>query len=287
MKVNRNFKSSVFTTLFDNPDLLRELYCALEGVYLPPDAPVSINTLKNVLYMDLYNDISFVINGKLVVLIEQQSTRNPNMALRLLLYISEVYEGMLDDNTIYSTTPVCIPWPEFFVLYNGRDEFPDEEIVRLSDLFEKPQDLGLSEKAKPLLELEARVININEGKNEIILNRCKKLQEYSVFIAKAHAFWKETGDLKKGIKAAIKYCRKHGILEEFLKKYAREVLSMLHMEWNLEDAVAFARKEGIGIGVEKGIGIGVEKSKQYVIDLLNQGLTTEEIKQRLTQADKR
>ncbi|MCL2805570.1 MAG: hypothetical protein FWD26_06495, partial [Treponema sp.] len=77
MHTNRNFKSSVFTTLFDNPDLLRELYCALEGVTLPPDTPVSITTLENVLYLDLYNDISFEINGKLVILVEHQSTINP------------------------------------------------------------------------------------------------------------------------------------------------------------------------------------------------------------------
>jgi len=69
------------------PALLRELYCALRGITLPPDAPVSINTLENVVYMDLYNDISFEIAGKLVVLIEHQSTINPNMPLRFLLYI--------------------------------------------------------------------------------------------------------------------------------------------------------------------------------------------------------
>ncbi|MCL2805098.1 MAG: hypothetical protein FWD26_04080, partial [Treponema sp.] len=89
MTVNRKFKSSVFTTLFENPDLLRELYCALEGVSLPPDTPVSINTLENVLWMDIFNDISFVIGEKLVVLVEHQSTINPNMALRLLFYISD------------------------------------------------------------------------------------------------------------------------------------------------------------------------------------------------------
>ena len=80
MKLNKNLNDSVFTALFNDPDLLRELYCALGDVTLPPDAPVSINTLENVLYMDLYNDISFEIAGKLVVLIEDQSTINPNMA---------------------------------------------------------------------------------------------------------------------------------------------------------------------------------------------------------------
>jgi hypothetical protein len=92
MKINKKFKDSVFTTLFSDPDLLRELYCALGGVTLAPDVPVSINTLKKALVMDLYNDISFEIGGKLVVLIEHQSTINPNIALRLLLYIAEVDE---------------------------------------------------------------------------------------------------------------------------------------------------------------------------------------------------
>jgi len=51
----------LFTAIFNDPDLLRELYSALGGVSLPPDTQVSINTLENVLYMDLYNDISFEI----------------------------------------------------------------------------------------------------------------------------------------------------------------------------------------------------------------------------------
>jgi len=243
MKENRNFKDSVFTTLFSNPDLLRELYCALEGVTLPPDVPVSINTLKNVLYMDIYNDISFEINGKLIVILEHQSTINPNMALRLLLYISELYKGMVDIKALYSEKPVSIPWPEFYVLYNGVKPFPDEKIVKLSDLFTTPKDLGLQEKLIPLLDLEVKIININEGKNNAIVTRCKKLYEYSVFIARAHSFWKELGNLKEGIKAAIKYCQKHDILREFLKIHGREVLNMLYMEWNLEDAIAYAREE--------------------------------------------
>ena len=60
MSINRKFKDSVFTALFNDPDLLRELYSALGGVSLPPDVPVSINTLENVLYngMKPYPDVS-------------------------------------------------------------------------------------------------------------------------------------------------------------------------------------------------------------------------------------
>jgi hypothetical protein len=47
----------MFTLLFSDPAILRELYCALDGITLPPDAPVSINTLEDVLFMDFINDI--------------------------------------------------------------------------------------------------------------------------------------------------------------------------------------------------------------------------------------
>jgi len=213
--------------LFSEPDDLRELYSALCGVTLPANIPVFVNTLENVLYMDFNNDISFEIGGKLVVLIEHQSTINPNMALRLLFYITRVLEKRIESAKIYSRKRLSIPWPEFFVLYNGTDPFPDEETMRLSDLFERPEDLGLPEKAKPLLELEVKTLNINEDRNEAVVKRCQKLAGYSAFIAKVRYYYKEKNDLKEAIEKAVKYCQKHDILEEFLEIHASEVLNIL------------------------------------------------------------
>jgi predicted transposase/invertase (TIGR01784 family) len=273
MKTNIKFKSSIFTSLFSDPDLLRELYCAIEGVSLPKELPVSINTLENVLHMDLYNDISFEIGGKLIVLVEHQSTINPNMAIRLLLYIAELYERMIKGRTIYSEKPIKIPWPEFYVLYNGTKPFPDNEVLKLSDLFEKPHDLGLPEKSRPLLELEVKVININEGRNEAIVKRCKKLSEYSSFIAKVRSYWEEFGNLEKAIKETIKYCHRHGILKEYLEIHGSEVLSMLYTEWNMEDALAVRYEEGH----EKGHEEGERKGEQNIISLLKSGKSPDEV----------
>src|SRR5215469_9383147 len=100
MLANVKYKDSVFSLLFSDTDILRELYGALEGVTLPPDVPITINTLEDALYMDRINDISFEIGGKLVILIEHQSTINPNMALRLLIYIARVYEKIIENNKI-------------------------------------------------------------------------------------------------------------------------------------------------------------------------------------------
>ena len=248
MKFNKNFKDSVFTKLFSDPDVLRELYCALGGVSLPSDVPVSINTLENVLYMDLYNDISFQIGGKLVVLIEHQSTINLNIALRLLLYVVKVLEKTVKGKSLYSTKQLLIPYPEFYVLYNGTEPYPDERILRLSDLFEKPQDLGVPEKDHPLLELEVKVININEGRNEAIVNRCKKLSEYSTFVATVRSFLNNFENKEEALKETVKYCQKHAILGEFLEIHGSEILNMLLTEWNWDDAKEVwqeeAREEG-------------------------------------------
>jgi hypothetical protein len=167
MGANIKYKDSVFSLLFSDPDLLRELYCALEGVSLPADIPVTINTLQDALFKDRINDISFAIGDKLVILIEHQSTLNPNIAFRLLLYIARIYEKTIGDKNIYASRLVHIPRPEFFVLYNGVAPYPDEELLKLSDAFESGLLPDITKKTTAL-ELEVRVININHGRNKEI-----------------------------------------------------------------------------------------------------------------------
>ncbi|MCL2179834.1 MAG: Rpn family recombination-promoting nuclease/putative transposase [Treponema sp.] len=264
MKTNRNFKDSVFTRLFTDPALLRDLYCALSGTDLPPDVPVSINTLDKVLYMDFNNDISFEIGGRLVVLIEHQSTINPNMALRFYMYHSRILEKIIENKNMYAEKKLSIPWPEFYVLYNGEKPYPDEKILKLSDLFDRPHDLGLPENAYPLLELEVKVLNINEGRNADIVNRCKELSEYSAFVSVERAFRKESKDRMEAINETVKYCHKHGILKEFLEKHGSEVLGMVLEEWNLEDAKEVWREEA-----------REEERKEIARNLLAKGSTPE------------
>ncbi|MDR2900720.1 MAG: Rpn family recombination-promoting nuclease/putative transposase [Treponema sp.] len=293
MTTNKKFKSSIFTSLFNDPNALRELYCALEGVSLPLNTPVEINTLENVLYMDFINDISFEIDGKLVVLIEHQSTINPNMSLRLLLYITRILEKKVKGSSLYTSKKLKIPFPEFFVLYNGTAPFSDIEILRLSDLFENTQNLGLPENTHPFLELEVKIININEGRNTKIANRCKKLAEYTVFIEKVRFFQKESVNLEEAMRKTIQYCEKHDILKEYLEIHGSEVLNLLLEEWNIEDAKKVWREEareeghaeghleGRKVGREEGRQEGREERNDYFLALLDQGLSVEEIKKRL------
>jgi hypothetical protein len=146
---------------------------------------------------------AFEIGGKLVVLIEHQSTINPKMALRLLMYIGRVYEKIIDDRKIYSSSKVSIPQPEFFVLYNEVKPFPDEKTVKLSELFESTESLGVSKKEFPSLELEVKVININEGMNREIAKKCQTLAQYSAFISKVRDFQKEGLTLNETVEKAV------------------------------------------------------------------------------------
>ena len=259
MGSNANYKDSVFSFLFSNADVLRELYCALEGVSLPADVPVTINTLHDVLFKGLINDVSFEIDGKLIILVEHQSTINPNMALRLLMYIARVYEKIVGGRNIYGTKRLSIPRPEFFVLYNGAAPYPAENRLTLSEMFENAESLGIAEHEFPALELSVKVLNINQGMNEGIIRKSKTLAEYSAFVAKVREFERQGMEREEAIKEAIRYCCNQDILKEFLEQHAAEVMNMLLTEWNWDDALAVRFEEGIEQGMIQGIEQGIEQ----------------------------
>jgi hypothetical protein len=248
MNINRNYKDSVFSLLFNDPDTLRELYGALEGSPLPPDLPITINTLEGVLFMERVNDISFAAGDKQIIILEHQSTVNPNMPLRCLLYLARLYEKIIDSKNIYKSKLVPIPRPECFVLYNGAGEYPDETTLKLSDAFAR---LASGPAGGPDLELKVKVININNGHNKDLVRRCERLNGYSVFISKAREFEVALKDREGAVKAAVKYCISHGVLKDFLEQHSSEVLNMLFTEWNWDDALAVRYEEGREEGGEE------------------------------------
>ena len=132
--------------------------------YTDPEL-LEINTLENAIYMAMQNDVSFMI-GLRLSLYEHQSTFNPNLPLRYLFYISDLYSGMIDKNKLYGSRKILIPPPEFVIFYNGIQDQPDRRILRLSDLYSiRDQHCKL--------ELEAVMLNINLGHNPALMNvRC-------------------------------------------------------------------------------------------------------------------
>jgi hypothetical protein len=269
--VNREHKNSVFTLLFSNPNLLRELYSAIEGVTLPPGMPVGINTLSNALFLGQMNDVSFLIDNRLIVLIEHQSTICNNIPLRLLEYTGRIYEKIIDPDKKYQKNLVKIPRPEFIVLYNGKDKYPDYTELKLSDAFMDIEGLKLTDADKIPLELIVPVYNINYGHNPEILKKCEALNGYSMFTVKIREFEKEK-PLDEAFISAINYCINNNILKDFLRKHGSEVLNMLFGEYNREIDIAVNRKEAWEDGLEEGR----EQEKLIIAkNLLEKGSTLE------------
>ena len=242
--VNKKHKSSVFSALFSTPDVLRELYSAIEGIDVPQDAVININTLSDVLFMGQINDVSFTINDKIVVLIEHQSTINENVPLRLLMYIGRVYEKIIDRKKLYQKKVVKIPTPEFIVLYNGSDFYPDHNELRLSTAFRSIESLKMSENSEFPLELAVQVYNISHGRNPQILEKSETLKNYSIFIGKINEL-KQKLPLEEAVIAAIKYCIEHDILKQFLKNHGSEVINMLTEEPSIEEIIDVRVKEEV------------------------------------------
>jgi len=250
---NRNHKNSVFTLLFSEPKTTLELYNAVTGQNYPPDTKIEIVTLSNALFKGKLNDVAFVVDDRLVVLMEHQSTVNDNMPLRMLLYMAREYERMTKGRDLYKEKMIKIPTPEFFVLYNGKDEFPDSKELRLSDSY-KSKDGSCS------LELVATVYNINDGRNSEMVNRSPALHGYSELIAEVNKN-RESMDLGDAIKAAIKSCIKRGILVYFLEKHASEVLNMLTTEWNWDDAKEVWKEETLEECAKNMLADGIEPTR--------------------------
>jgi hypothetical protein len=276
MAVNRKYKDTVFSLLFSDRKILGELYGALNGVPPVPESDIEINTLSDVLIRGKLNDLSFIVDNKLMIVTEQQSTINPNMPLRFLFYCARLYEKRTQRKALYSGRLVKIPWPECVVFYNGKEDYPDEQTLRLSDAFEDITLPGLK-KGGPPLELTVKVYNINEGRDIEPLKRSGTLNQYSAFIALTRQYEaKYPEDKERAMREAIKHSVEHDILKPFLEKNAGEVLGMLLEEWDDEVALEVIREEAL----EKGR----EETLEEVLNLIRQGYTSEDdIKKKLSE----
>ncbi len=235
-KENRKVKDSVFVDLFQEcPDAKKNvlsLYNALKNTSL--DNPDIIKNIKidDTIYMDFKNDVSFMIENKLLVLVEHQSTVNENMPLRCLLYAGRLYEKIVKNDVCYRRKLVKIPTPEFIVLYNGTDKYPEHNILKLSNAFAMDNE-------EIVLELIVHVYNINSEANSELLQRCNVLNQYTTFM---ECIRKYRGD-ENGYNKAIKECIDNGVLKEYLIEKGSEVMNMLIAEYNYEMDMAVQREE--------------------------------------------
>ena len=193
------------------------------------------------------------------------------MPLRLLIYVARVYEKLIDKEVVYKSKLLKIPKPDFIVLYNGQDEFPDEKTLHLSDAYREAPEAFVGFSGR--LELEVRVVNINEGRNEAIVKKSKELYGYVLFVGKVREYQKAGLDLTTAITRAITDCIKEEILSDFFKTHSSEVINMLTAEWDINVAKRVWKQEAWEDGLEKGRKEGQQKEMQMVIEMKNEGLS--------------
>lgn len=241
---NRVYKSSIFIMLFEEKEKLLELYNAVSGKHYENPKELVVNTLENAIYMSIKNDISFIIDSRLS-LYEHQSTYNPNLPLRYLFYVSDIYSKMTVNKNIYGRVPIPVPAPHFVIFYNGESEVPDREYMRLSDLY-------ITEEESPNLELKAVMLNIRPGHNPQLMEACSTLKEYSKFVEKVRDYTK-TLELNIALDKAVTECIEEGILADFLRKNRAEVIKVSLYEYDQEQHMKWLREEGYEQGQEDNL----------------------------------
>lgn len=267
-KVHRNVKDRLFRFLFEkDKEALLQLYNALNGTNYHDVSELQIVTIENAVYVVMKNDLAFVLAGTLN-LYEHQSTYNPNIPVRFLIYLAEEYQKLIERAavSIYGSTRIKLPTPRCVVFYNGEKDSPEESVLKLSDAF-------ANKERQADVELQVRMLNINYGHNKELMDRCRTLAEYAEFVAVSRQYINEGMKLQEALNAAIDYCLEHGILYETLREHRSEVLGMLLEEFDVDKYERTIRMEGVELGIQQGIQQGIERTNRLTKLLLAQNRT--------------
>ena len=252
-KNKRTYKDTLFVDLFcqdrDGKKNFLDLYNALHGTNLQiENTELRDVRIDGVLYTTLRNDVSMLVDGRIVVLCEQQSTINENMPLRCLMYISRIYEGLMDSKARFRKNLQKIPSPEFYVFYNGKENLPERQELHLKDAFISERNDGAAENFP--LDLRVIVYNINKQTGKAQWEKCKPLTEYNEFVTIIQNEYAESheGFMERAVRKALKA----GVLSGYLERKSKVVENMFFGEYDYATDIAVQREEAEAKGEERG-----------------------------------
>ena len=251
---NEKHKDRLFKFVFGNPEHKEwtlSLYNALNGSHYTNPEDIEFNTIEDAVYMGMKNDVSFIVAFTINIW-EHQSTYNPNMPLRIYLYLAHLLEKYLlgSDAYVYGHKLVRIPEPKCVCFYNGTENQPEESILKLSDAY-------MTGNSKADLELKVRLLNVNYGHNRKLMEACSAMNEYASLIGGIRRQRNMKGNLEAAIDAAIDEMPDSFELKKFLLGHRAEVKGMIIAEWDAEKAYQYARKEGMEDGRAEGRAAGL------------------------------
>ncbi len=242
--INTKYKDRLFSFIFGRPERKEwtlSLYNAVNGSSHTDPEDIEIMTMEDILYMGMKNDMSFLITDT-ANMYEQQSTYNPNMPVRKLMYAARLYDRYIHMNrlNIYSTKQIRLPVPKLVTFYNGMEEREDD-ILELKDAF-------LTEDGKPAeaesdIQVRVRMININYGKNKELMEACRPLSEYAWFIAEIRRN-NQGMDIESAVDSALEAMPEEFGLKKFLVANKAEVKQMCITEYNEAETMEQFREEG-------------------------------------------
>jgi len=256
IRLNRKHKDRLFRYLFQDKKYLLDLYNALHGSDYTDPEKLEVVTMEDVIFMKMKNDLSFIIGSRLN-LYEHQSTWNPNMPLRGLLYFAQQYEGLLgaEDADVYSGKRAELPTPEYIVFYNGGGMAEDRRTLFLSDSFSMGRGSGC-------LECICEVLNIKRGHNQELMKKCRRLWEYSEFVTEIEANLEAGLRRSEAVQTAIDRCIDRDILTDILKTEKSEVLHMIFLtEYDEKKHLRNVFKDGKEAGIAEGRLAGIAEGR--------------------------
>ena len=279
-KPNRKYKDSLFCMIFGGKDdrcarWRMDLYNALSGTNHTDPNDFEVTTIENVIYINTKNDVSFLVDSQMT-LFEHQSTVNPNMPLRGLLYFSQLYQKFIskDDKDLFGEL-VELPAPKYVVFYNGRTDLPEESKLYLSTAFKDFKDKGD-------FEWTATIKNINLDYNKTLQKKCKPLYDYVRYVDRIKTNQDERNmSLVDAVDEAVDWAIKEDFLEGYFREAKAEVRAVCLTEFDQELYDRNRRREGEKAGFEKGRIEGKdEKAKEAAKNLLKMNaLSVEQIAQ--------
>ena len=271
---NTQYRNSLFCSYFNEPHRLLSLCNAILGTNYDDPSELEITTLEGIFFDNCKNDISCKIRDNFLVLIEHQSSVNPNMPFRCLSYVTELFNKLVKNKrSIYRQKLIRFPSPKFYVLYDGNDAEPLEKIMRLSDAFDD---------VKPSVDLEVISYNINYELKSPLLTKCTFLNGYSTLVGKVKQGIAMGLSRRAAIIRAVKFCIESGVMPGYLENHSKEVFSMIALEWDINEAQQAWREdgfdEGMAQGIAQGMAQGVSQGKvEVAVNLIRMGMDFNQI----------
>ena len=249
------YKSNVFAMLMEIPEYALEVYNVLNGSHHEDESEIQIKKLNSGVILSVKNDASFLLDSYLN-LYEHQSTHNPNMPLRFLIYFSSIMQDIVkkEKYDLYGKKKIPIPTPKFVVFYNGLEKRPEKEVMHLSDAF-------LQKEANYQLELSCEVYNINPGNNMAVMAASKVLNGYTIFVEKVRTYINDDFEIKEAVSLAVEDCIRQNILSEFFRTHRKEVEEVAALDFTFERREELIRRDSYEEGREEGREEGMKMGR--------------------------